>query len=117
MIAEVRERLTGAASICVLTGSGISAESGLPTFRGAGGLWKTHRVEELASPAGFARDPDLVWNWYNERRAVHLAAEPNAGHRALAVLERRFATLPSGFAERSRTSRKLALRPLRHVRG
>jgi len=89
VIAEVRERLAGAASICVLTGSGISAESGLPTFRGAGGLWKTHRVEELASPAGFARDPDLVWNWYNERRAVHLAAEPNAGHRALAVLEAR----------------------------
>ncbi len=55
----------------MLTGSGISAESGLPTFRGVGGLWRTHRVEELASPEGFARDPLLVWTWYNERKAAH----------------------------------------------
>jgi NAD-dependent deacetylase len=72
----------------VLTGSGISAESGLPTFRGVNGLWRTHRVEELASPEGFARDPVLVWTWYNERRAAHARAEPNAGHYALARLER-----------------------------
>jgi NAD-dependent deacetylase len=71
----------------VLTGSGISAESGLPTFRGAGGLWNTHRVEELASPEGFARNPQLVWSWYNERRAAHRAATPSAAHRALAALE------------------------------
>lgn len=88
MIAAVAERLARAGSVCVLTGSGISAESGLPTFRGANGLWKTHRVEDLASPAGFARDPELVWSWYNERRAVHRTVEPNAGHRALAELER-----------------------------
>jgi NAD-dependent protein deacetylase/lipoamidase len=74
----------------VLTGSGISAESGLPTFRGVGGLWRTHRVEELASPEGFARDPALVWAWYNERKAAHSHAEPNAGHVALAELERAF---------------------------
>ena len=80
--------LRGASSVFVLTGSGISAESGLPTFRGIGGLWRTHRVEELASPEGFARDPVLVWTWYNERKAAHQRAEPNAGHYALAQLER-----------------------------
>ena len=68
---EAALRLSNARSVCVLTGSGISAESGLPTFRGVGGLWRTHRVEELASPTGFARDPVLVWTWYNERRAAH----------------------------------------------
>ena len=73
-----------------MTGSGISAESGLPTFRGIGGLWRTHRVEELASPEGFARDPVLVWTWYNERKSAHRRAEPNAGHYALARLEAQF---------------------------
>lgn len=73
----------------MLTGSGISAESGLPTFRGVGGLWRTHRVEELASPDGFARDPRLVWTWYNERRAAHQGVQPNSGHHAIAALERR----------------------------
>jgi len=85
------KRLRAAASVCVLTGSGISAESGLPTFRGIGGLWRNHRVEELASPEGFARDPILVWNWYNERRAAHRGALPNPGHLALAALEERYA--------------------------
>ena len=83
--------MRGASSVFVLTGSGISAESGLPTFRGTGGLWQTHRVEELASPEGFARDPRLVWSWYNERKAAHQNAQPNAGHYALAQLERLFA--------------------------
>jgi NAD-dependent deacetylase len=82
--------LRRAKSVFVLTGSGISAESGLPTFRGAGGLWRTHRVEELASPQGFARDPVLVWTWYNERRAAHERAQPNAGHVAIAQLENAF---------------------------
>lgn len=79
--------LRNASSVLVLTGSGISAESGLPTFRGVGGLWRTHRVEELASPEGFERDPVLVWTWYNERKAAHSRALPNAGHIALAQLE------------------------------
>ncbi len=79
--------LRGARSVFALSGSGISAESGLPTFRGVGGLWRTHRVEELASPEGFARDPRLVWTWYNERASAHRRAEPNAGHYALARLE------------------------------
>lgn len=86
---DLRERLAAARSVCVLTGSGISAESGLPTFRGTGGLWRTHRVEQLASPDGFARDPELVWSWYDERRRAHLSVEPSPAHRALAVLETR----------------------------
>jgi NAD-dependent deacetylase len=85
------ERLRTAESVFVLTGSGISAESGLPTFRGTGGLWRTHRVEELASPQGFAANPTLVWTWYNERNAAHHRAQPNAGHHALAALESRYA--------------------------
>jgi NAD-dependent deacetylase len=85
---ELVNRLREARSLFVLTGSGISSESGLPTFRGVGGLWRTHRVEELASPDGFARNPELVWTWYNERNAAHRKAQPNAGHYALAQLER-----------------------------
>jgi NAD-dependent protein deacetylase/lipoamidase len=90
-LADLRERLAAARSICVLTGSGISAESGLPTFRGVGGLWRTHRVEELASPEGFARDPRLVWTWYCERRLAHRGVEPSAAHVALARIEQRAA--------------------------
>lgn len=88
--AELASRLRVAQHVFVLTGSGISAESGLPTFRGVGGLWRTHRVEELASPEGFARDPILVWTWYNERKAAHQRAAPNAGHYALAHLGEQF---------------------------
>ena len=87
MIDEIAARMRRARSVFVLTGSGISAESGLPTFRGVGGLWRTHRVEQLASPQGFARDPRLVWTWYNERRAAHRNAQPSAAHVALAQLE------------------------------
>ncbi len=75
--------------VLVLTGAGISAESGLATFRGAGGLWDGHPVEQVASPEGFAADPDLVWRFYSLRRRDAAAAEPNAAHRALAALERR----------------------------
>jgi len=85
----LRDRLARARAITVLTGSGISAESGLPTFRGAGGLWRTHRVETLASLEGFDHDPRLVWSWYNERRAAHEAAQPSPAHLALAALEAR----------------------------
>jgi NAD-dependent deacetylase len=73
----------------VLTGAGISAESGLPTFRGPGGLWRNFRPEQLATPEAFARDPKLVWEWYDWRRSVHAKAESNAGHRALVALEKR----------------------------
>lgn len=84
------ERLRVARSVFVLTGSGVSAESGLPTFRGVGGLWRTHRVEELASPNGFAADPRLVWTWYNERNAAHRRAQPSPAHYRLAALEARY---------------------------
>lgn len=88
---RIRGWLDSARSIAVLTGAGISAESGIPTFRGAGGLWRQFRAEELATPQAFARDPKLVWEWYDWRRGLIAQAEPNAGHRALALLERRVA--------------------------
>jgi NAD-dependent deacetylase len=75
--------------LLVLTGAGISAESGVPTFRGAGGLWEGNPVEEVASPAGFVRDPLLVWRFYSQRRAGMAGIVPNAAHRALADVERR----------------------------
>ena len=76
--------LRGAAYLCVLTGSGISAESGIPTFRGAGGYWRERNFMELATPEAFGTDPRLVWDWYLERRRTALACEPNAAHVALA---------------------------------
>ena len=72
--------------LVVLTGAGVSAESGVPTFRGAGGLWREHRPEELATPAAFARDPRLVWEWYAWRRDLVARCAPNAAHLALARL-------------------------------
>ena len=71
----------------VLTGAGVSAESGVPTFRDAGGLWERHRVEEVASPEGWAADPGLVWRFYSERRRKAGTVAPNAAHLALARLE------------------------------
>ncbi|GAA5482854.1 NAD-dependent deacylase [Haloferula sargassicola] len=73
-------------NIVVLTGAGISAESGIPVFRGADGLWEGHRVEDVATPEGFARDPQRVHEFYNRRRAKLLEVEPNAAHRALGRL-------------------------------
>ena len=71
----------------MLTGAGVSAESGIPTFRGAGGLWRNYRVEEVASPEAWRRDPRLVWEFYSMRRRVAAAARPNSAHLALAGLE------------------------------
>lgn len=73
--------------VVVLTGAGISAESGIPTFRGPDGLWEGHRVEDVATPEGFARDPDRVQRFYDQRRRSLAHVEPNAAHRALARLE------------------------------
>ena len=86
---QARAWLEAASSVVVLTGAGISAESGVPTFRGQGGLWKKFRAEDLATPEAFARDPRLVWEWYDSRRAALAQVAPNAGHRALAELEAR----------------------------
>ena len=80
--------LRDAGRVAVLTGAGVSAESGVPTFRGAGGLWKQYRAEELATPQAFARDPRLVWEWYGWRRAIVRGCEPNAAHVALAKAAR-----------------------------
>lgn len=73
--------------VAVLTGAGISAESGVPTFRGEGGLWRSFRPEELATPEAFSRDPALVWEWYDWRRRLVASCRPNAAHEALAAME------------------------------
>jgi len=91
---EVARRLRGAWKTTVLTGAGLSAASGVPTFRGEGGLWNTHRAEELASVEGFRRDPRLVWEWTLERKALIAGCAPNRAHELLADWSRR---LP-GFA-------------------
>lgn len=85
----VRKWLAEARSVAVLTGAGVSAESGVPTFRDANGLWNQYRVQDLATPSAFARDPKLVWDWYNWRRSVLSEVKPNPGHYALAELEKR----------------------------
>lgn len=81
---RARALLRDARAVIVLTGAGVSAESGVPTFRGAGGLWKSFRPEELATPEAFERDPRLVWEWYAWRRTLVGSCQPNAAHRALA---------------------------------
>ena len=73
--------------IVILSGAGVSAESGIATFRDSNGLWENHRVEDVASPEGWARDPELVLNFYNQRRAQLHEVEPNDGHRHIAKLE------------------------------
>jgi NAD-dependent deacetylase len=84
--ARARDLIERAERILVLTGAGISAESGVPTFRGADGLWKAFRPTELATPSAFARDPRLVWEWYDWRRRRVQECRPNAAHLALAAL-------------------------------
>jgi NAD-dependent deacetylase len=93
------------ADIVVLTGAGISRESGLHTFRDADGIWARHRIEDVATPEAFARDPEAVHAFYNARRRglLDLAIQPNAAHRALAELEQRLArTGAVGDAEHRR---------------
>ncbi len=82
-------KLDSQSRVLVLTGAGVSAESGVPTFRGMNGLWDGHRVEEVASPEGFAADPQLVWKFYSLRREGAAKVQPNPGHVALAELEQR----------------------------
>jgi NAD-dependent deacetylase len=83
-LAQLRDHLTRASRITILTGAGVSAASGVPTFRGADGLWRTHRAEDLATPEAFRRNPTLVWEWYDWRRTVMAGCRPNAAHDVLA---------------------------------
>ena len=83
-------RLKSAENVTVLTGAGVSAESGVPTFRDPGGIWEKFRPEELANFEAFMRDPDFVWSWYQHRREIMRDVEPNPGHYALAEMETLF---------------------------
>ena len=85
----MRLRIDGDTRILVLTGAGVSAESGVPTFRDANGLWENHPIEKVATPEGFAEDPRLVWRFYSERRRKASGVRPNPGHAALAEIEAR----------------------------
>jgi NAD-dependent deacetylase len=104
-----------AARITVLTGAGVSAASGVPTFRGADGLWKNFRPEALATAEAFGRDPSLVWEWYSWRRSLIAACEPNAAHLVLAEWSQRFPNFKlitqnvDGLHERARTVNTIRL--------
>jgi NAD-dependent deacetylase len=106
---ELIARLRNARAVTVMTGAGVSAASGVPTFRGSEGLWRRYRPDELATPQAFARDPRLVWEWYSWRRERIAACEPNAAHAALAGWSRlvpRFALITQnvdGLHERAGT--------------
>jgi NAD-dependent deacetylase len=86
---DLAARLTAARRVTVMTGAGVSAASGVPTFRGPGGLWRSYRPEALATPEAFARDPALVWEWYAWRRETVAACRPNPAHEVLAQWSRR----------------------------
>lgn len=87
---EAAARLKAASRVTAMTGAGVSAASGVPTFRGADGLWKNFRVEELATPEAFARAPRTVWKWYDWRRRTIAACAPNEAHRVLAAWSARW---------------------------
>jgi NAD-dependent deacetylase len=112
---RVARALAPGARVTVLTGAGVSAASGVPTFRGADGLWKHFRIEELATPGAFARDPALVWEWYAWRRQVIAACAPNPAHHVLADWSLRFPRFTlvtqnvDGLHERAGTARVLRL--------
>ncbi len=99
-LVAAREALQGARRLLVVTGAGISAESGIPTFRGEGGLWEGYGAEELATVAAFTEDPSRVWRWYRWRRGICNDAEPNPGHGALVALERQMISRQGWTAER-----------------
>lgn len=88
-VRQAAERIKASSRVVVLTGAGISQESGVPTFRGKDGLWKQYRAELLATPEAFQRDPKLVWEWYDWRRGLIKPLDPNPGHYALVELEKR----------------------------
>ncbi|XP_043464999.1 NAD-dependent protein deacylase sirtuin-5, mitochondrial-like [Leptopilina heterotoma] len=84
-----RETLLNSKHVLILSGSGISAESGIPTFRGAGGFWRKYQVQNLATPEAFAANPSLVWEFYEYRRTVAAQAQPNTAHQAIAEFQKR----------------------------
>jgi NAD-dependent deacetylase len=89
-IVQIARRIHSARRITVLTGAGVSAPSGVPTFRGEEGLWKSYSPEELATPEAFRNNPQLVWEWYGWRRELISKCRPNAAHRVLALWSRRY---------------------------
>lgn len=86
----MRDLLQKKSKVVVLTGAGVSAESGMPTFRGKDGWWRNYRAEELATPTAFARDPKLVWEWYDMRRKIIHDCKPNPAHETIAEMEKYF---------------------------
>ncbi len=89
---EAAKLLRPCRRLLVMTGAGMSADAGVPTFRCEGGFWKNHKFEDLAHPDGFTRDPDLVWEWYRERRLQVASSAPHPGQRTIALLQRHFPT-------------------------
>jgi NAD-dependent deacetylase len=89
-ILAVARLIKNAHRLTVLTGAGVSAESGIPTFRASDGLWEGHSIEDVATPSGWKRDPQWVWDFYHARRAKAATVSPNPGHFALATLQQRF---------------------------
>jgi NAD-dependent deacetylase len=87
---ELKKNFQKSTSLVVLTGAGVSAESGMPTFRGKDGWWRNYRAEELATPTAFARDPKLVWEWYDMRRKIIHNCSPNPAHDTIADMEQYF---------------------------
>jgi NAD-dependent deacetylase len=87
---ELRKIFSKNSKVAVLTGAGVSAESGMPTFRGEDGWWRNHRAEDLATPIAFARNPKLVWEWYDMRRKIIHDCSPNPGHETIAKMEEYF---------------------------
>jgi|SRR5579884_2587628 len=90
LLHDLAARIRPDSRITILTGAGVSAASGVPTFRGPGGIWRTYKPESLATPAAFERDPQLVWEWYNWRREVLSQKQPNEAHRVIAAWSRRY---------------------------
>jgi len=86
---EFKQLLSQAKNVLFLSGAGVSAESGIPTFRGAGGLWRTYQATDLATPEAFKANPSLVWEFYSYRREVVLSKKPNAAHYAIAEFQKR----------------------------
>ncbi len=89
-VAQVAQHILSASRISVLTGAGVSAASGVPTFRGSEGLWKSFSPQELATPEAFQQNPALVWEWYDWRRGLIAKCKPNAAHQVLALWSRRY---------------------------